>query len=51
MSSSSPATAPQLGSTIEFLTSHCDPTVNLYPAYHVVRGDQVIDLWQIRGRY
>ena len=42
---------PALGSTIEFLTSHCDPTVNLYHAFHVVRGDEVIDIWPIRARY
>jgi len=42
---------PELGSTIEFLTSHCDPTVNLYGAFHVVRGDEVIDVWPIRARY
>lgn len=43
--------APKLGSIIEFLTSHCDPTVNLYSAFHVVRGDEVIDIWPIRARY
>lgn len=42
---------PKLGATIEFLTSHCDPTVNLYGAFHVVRGDEVIDIWPIRARY
>ncbi len=42
---------PALGSTIEFLTSHCDPTVNLYGAFHVARGDEVIDIWPIRARY
>jgi 3-hydroxy-D-aspartate aldolase len=42
---------PALGSTIEFLTSHCDPTVNLYGAFHVVRGDEVIDVWPITARY
>jgi 3-hydroxy-D-aspartate aldolase len=42
---------PALGSTVEFLTSHCDPTVNLYSAFHVVRGDEVIDVWTIDGRY
>ena len=42
---------PKLGSTIEFLTSHCDPTVNLYSAFHVVRGEEVIDIWPIRARY
>jgi 3-hydroxy-D-aspartate aldolase len=43
--------APPLGTTIEFLTSHCDPTVNLYAAYRVVREDEVIDLWPIQARY
>lgn len=42
---------PALGATIEFLTSHCDPTVNLYGAFHVVRGEEVIDIWPIRARY
>lgn len=42
---------PMLGDTIEFLTSHCDPTVNLYEKFHIVRGHYVIDQWPIRGRY
>jgi D-serine deaminase-like pyridoxal phosphate-dependent protein len=42
---------PALGSTIEFLTSHCDPTVNLYRALHVVRGDEVIDIWPIAAHH
>jgi D-serine deaminase-like pyridoxal phosphate-dependent protein len=43
--------APALGATIEFLTSHCDPTVNLHAAYQVVRGDGIVDVWPIRARY
>lgn len=42
---------PALGATIEFLPSHCDPTVNLYSQFHVVRGEDVIDIWPIRARY
>jgi D-serine deaminase-like pyridoxal phosphate-dependent protein len=42
---------PMPGSTVEFLTSHCDPTVNLYSAIHVVRGDDVVDIWAVRARY
>jgi len=42
--------APALGATIEFLTSHCDPTVNL-SAFHVVHGEAVIGVWPIRARY
>ncbi len=45
------AAGPRIGSIVEFLTSRCDPTVNLYTAFHVVRGDEVIDLWPIRSRY
>lgn len=43
--------SPELGSIVEFLTSHCDPTVNLYSNYHVVDGDEVVDIWPIRSRY
>jgi 3-hydroxy-D-aspartate aldolase len=43
--------APALGAIVEFLTSHCDPTVNLYSVFHVVRGDDVIDIWPIKARY
>ncbi|HUE62745.1 MAG TPA: DSD1 family PLP-dependent enzyme [Rhizomicrobium sp.] len=42
---------PAVGATVEFLVSHCDPTVNLYSQFHVVRGDDVIDIWPIRARY
>jgi len=42
---------PKIGAIIEFLTPHCDPTVNLYSRYHVVRGEDVIDIWPIRARY
>lgn len=41
---------PALGSTIEFLAPHCDPTVNLYSRYHCVRGDTLVDIWPIEGR-
>lgn len=43
--------APVPGDTIEFLTSHCDPTVNLYSVYHVVQSDEVVDVWPVRARY
>ena len=42
---------PELGSTIEFLTSHCDPTVDLYGAFHVARRDEVIAAWPMIVRY
>lgn len=42
--------APALGATVELLTSHCDPTVNLHARYQVVRGDIVVDVWPIVAR-
>jgi len=32
------------------MTPHCDPTVNLYDAYHVVDGDTLTGIWPIEGR-
>ena len=42
--------APPLGAVLEFLTPHCDPTVNLYACYRIVRGTEVIDEWPISAR-
>lgn len=39
-----------VGTVLECLTPHCDPTVNLYEAYHVVRGDRLVDIWPIDAR-
>lgn len=39
-----------LGAAVECLTPHCDPTVNLYDAYHVVRGDTLVDIWPVDAR-
>jgi len=44
------AAAPRLGEVVTFAAPHCDPTVNLYEAYHVVRGDTLIDIWPIEAR-
>jgi D-serine deaminase-like pyridoxal phosphate-dependent protein len=29
---------------------HCDPTVNLYDFFHVVRGDTLVDIWPVQAR-
>ena len=42
--------APQLGDLVTLGAPHCDPTVNLYEAYHVVQGDVLRDIWPIAGR-
>ncbi|HEY4344194.1 MAG TPA: DSD1 family PLP-dependent enzyme [Parvibaculum sp.] len=39
-----------LGATLTAVTPHCDPTVNLYDAYHVVRGDTLVAIWPIEAR-
>jgi 3-hydroxy-D-aspartate aldolase len=44
------ARALALGEKAELLVSHCDPTVNLYDAYHVVREGMVRELWPIVAR-
>ncbi|MEO5494534.1 MAG: DSD1 family PLP-dependent enzyme [Sphingomonas sp.] len=43
-------TAPRLGERITAMTPHCDPTVNLYDAYHVVRGDTLVAIWPVTAR-
>ena len=40
----------EIGSVLTAMTPHCDPTVNLYDAYHVVRGDTLVDIWPIEAR-
>lgn len=41
---------PALGEVVTFAAPHCDPTVNLYEAFHAVRGDTLVDIWAIEGR-
>jgi D-serine deaminase-like pyridoxal phosphate-dependent protein len=40
----------EVGAQLSCLVPHCDPTVNLYDAYHCVRGDTVVDIWPIDAR-
>ena len=44
---------PALGARIACVTPHCDPTVNLHDAYHVVDGDTLVAIWPVdaRGRH
>ena len=41
---------PQLGQVVTFVAPHCDPTVNLYEAYHAVRDDTLVGIWPIEAR-
>jgi len=44
------AAPPALGTVIECVTPHCDPTVNLHDFYHVVDGDTLVELWPVDAR-
>jgi D-serine deaminase-like pyridoxal phosphate-dependent protein len=38
-----------LGERVELMVPHCDPTVDRYSAYHLVRGDVLVDIMPIEG--
>ncbi len=40
----------RVGDHVTLTAPHCDPTVNLYDAYHVVRGGDLIDIWPVSAR-
>jgi D-serine deaminase-like pyridoxal phosphate-dependent protein len=44
------AAAPALGAVVTFAAPHCDPTVNLYDAYHAVKDGTLVDIWPIEAR-
>jgi 3-hydroxy-D-aspartate aldolase len=39
-----------VGSVVSCVVPHCDPTVNLYDHYHVVRGSTLEAIWPIEAR-
>ncbi|HMI18069.1 MAG TPA: alanine racemase [Sphingomonas sp.] len=44
------AERPAIGSRIVLMPSHCDPTVNLHGAYHLMRSGVPEGLWPAQGR-
>ncbi|HWF00713.1 MAG TPA: DSD1 family PLP-dependent enzyme [Caulobacteraceae bacterium] len=44
------AAPPKLGEVVTLAAPHCDPTVNLYEAFHVVQNGTLIDIWPVDGR-
>jgi len=46
------AKLPELGTVLELVTSHCDPTINQFDYFYIAKGDKVIDKWPIdlRGK-
>jgi D-serine deaminase-like pyridoxal phosphate-dependent protein len=41
---------PGLGGRVTLQPGHCDPTVNLHDAFHVVEGDHVVEIWPVTAR-
>ncbi|MCB2055829.1 MAG: DSD1 family PLP-dependent enzyme [Geminicoccaceae bacterium] len=44
------ATPPPIGTLVTCLVPHCDPTLNLFDAFHCVRGGTLVDIWPIDAR-
>jgi D-serine deaminase-like pyridoxal phosphate-dependent protein len=40
----------KVGDRVVLSPPHCDPTVNLYDAYHIVRDGTLIDIWPVSAR-
>lgn len=40
----------KLGDLVTLAVPHCDPTVNLYDAFHVVRDGALVDIWPVTAR-
>lgn len=38
------------GASVELMTPHCDPTINLHDYLHIVREDTLVDIWPIDAR-
>lgn len=45
-----PDHAFRIGDHVSLAVPHCDPTVNLYDTYHVVRDGALIDIWPVSAR-
>ena len=46
----SPSPKVSLGKVLELVVSHCDPTVNLFDFFYVIRDGIVMDIWPIDMR-
>ncbi len=42
--------AEALGEQVILVPPHCDPTVNMYESYHVVKGDTLVEIWPVTAR-
>lgn len=39
----------KIGDAVLCVPPHCDPTVNLYDRFHIIRGDALVDIWPIEA--
>ncbi|MBI4766278.1 MAG: DSD1 family PLP-dependent enzyme [Deltaproteobacteria bacterium] len=42
-----PVGLPPIGTVLELVTSHCDPTINLFNQFYLIRGNDVVGVWPI----
>lgn len=40
----------KIGDAVTLVVPHCDPTVNLYDYYHVVRDGTLVEMWPVSAR-
>jgi len=45
-----PSREIKVGDKVLLLTSHCDPTINLYDNYYIYNGEEVEGIWPVAGR-
>jgi D-serine deaminase-like pyridoxal phosphate-dependent protein len=45
-----PGISLPLGTEIELMIPHCDPSINLHDKFYVIQNDKVIDVWDIDCR-
>jgi D-serine deaminase-like pyridoxal phosphate-dependent protein len=41
------AGVPPVGTVLEIVTSHCDPTINLFDRFYLTKGSEVVGNWPI----
>lgn len=44
------AKLPNLGTVLELVVAHCDPTINLFDYFYITEDDIVVDCWEIDAR-
>jgi D-serine deaminase-like pyridoxal phosphate-dependent protein len=41
---------PAIGDVLELTVGYCGGTINLHDVYFVASGEEIVDIWGIRGR-